>query len=436
MSPGLLTLLLFGSLFICVLAGVPIAFAIGGVSLIFVVFLWGYEGAYLVAYSFWGEMANLILIAIPLFVFMATLLEQSGVADALYDMMHRWMGPLRGGLAVGTVLICTLFAAMSGLSATATVTMGLIALPAMLKRGYDKKMVIGSIMAGGGLGQLIPPSTMMIMYAMIAQQSVGKLFMGGIIPGLILSGMYCSYILIRCLVNKNLGPPLPPEESASWAKKFESLRAVVLPILLVFSVLGSIYLGITTPTEAAAVGALGALISAGIYRKLNWSMFKASCHRSIGVIVMIMWIIGASMMFSTVYSGLGAAGFVQDMLGDLPGGRWGPVIAMQGILFLLGCFIDPTGILMVCVPIFLPIVKALGFSPVWFGVLFVINMEMAFITPPVGSNLFYMKGVAPKGTNITEIYLSSLPFIGMQAAGLALVMIWPQLILLLPSTMG
>ena len=381
-------------------------------------------------------MANLILIAIPLFVFMATLLEQSGVADALYDMMHRWMGPLRGGLAVGTVLICTLFAAMSGLSATATVTMGLIALPAMLKRGYDKKMVIGSIMAGGGLGQLIPPSTMMIMYAMIAQQSVGKLFMGGIIPGLILSGMYCSYILIRCLVNKNLGPPLPPEESASWAKKFESLRAVVLPILLVFSVLGSIYLGITTPTEAAAVGALGALISAAIYRKLSWSMFKASCHRSIGVIVMIMWIIGASMMFSTVYSGLGAAGFVQDMLGDLPGGRWGPVIAMQGILFLLGCFIDPTGILMVCVPIFLPIVKALGFSPVWFGVLFVINMEMAFITPPVGSNLFYMKGVAPKGTNITEIYLSSLPFIGMQAAGLALVMIWPQLILLLPSTMG
>jgi len=276
----------------------------------------------------------------------------------------------------------------------------------------------------------------MIMYAMIAQQSVGKLFMGGIIPGLILSGMYCSYILIRCLFNKNLGPSLPPEERASWVKKFESLRAVILPIILVFSVLGSIYLGITTPTEAAAVGALGALISAGIYRKLNWSMFRASCHKAIGVIVMIMWIIGASMMFSTVYSGLGAAGFVQDMLGNLPGGRWGPVIAMQGILFLLGCFIDPTGILMVCVPIFLPIVKALGFSPVWFGVLFVINMEMAFITPPVGSNLFYMKGVAPKGTNITEIYLSSLPFIGMQAAGLALVMIWPQLILLLPSTMG
>lgn len=435
MNAGLMSGLLFGTLLILVFAGVPIAFAIGGTSLIFLILLWGYEGTYIIAQSYWGEMSSLVLIAIPLFVLMANFLEQSGVAEALYDMMHRWMGGLRGGLAVGTVFICTLFAAMSGLSATATVTMGLIALPAMLRRGYDKQMVMGAIMAGGGLGQLIPPSTLMIMYAMISQQSVGKMFMGGVIPGLILAAMYAIYILTRCLLNEKLGPPLPREERASWTSKFQSLKAVILPILLVISVLGGIYAGVCTPTEAAAVGAFGAMLSAGIHRKLNWTMFKQSCYRTMMVTVMIMWIIGASMCFSTVYSGLGASEFVKNSLLQLPGGRWGPIIAMQCILLLLGCFIDPTGILMVCTPIFVPIVKSLGFSPVWFGVLFVVNMEMAFLTPPVGSNLFYMKGVAPKDITMAQIYRSVVPYVAMQLMALLAVMLWPGLITWLPDKM-
>ncbi len=435
MSPALMTLLLFGTLFICVMAGLPICFAIGGSAMIWAFMLWGSQGIYVIASSASGIMMNLILIAIPLFVFMANILERSGIADGLYKMMHLWMGPLRGGLAIGTVLICTIFAAMSGISATATVTMGLIALPAMLKRGYDKRMTIGGIMAGGALGQLIPPSLLLIIYSMLAEQSVGMLFFGGVFPGLCLSAMFSVYILTRCLIKKELGPSLPPEERAGWRVKVDSLRAVILPLFIIVSVLGGIYLGICTPTEAAALGALGAIISAAVYRKINWTMFKEASYRTLSVTVMVMWIIFASACFSTVYSALGGPQLMESILEGLPGGRWAPIILMQLILFILGCFLDPTGILMVCVPIFLPVVKLLGFSPIWFGVLFVMNMEMAFLTPPVGANLFYMKGVAPKGTSIIDIYLGALPFVGLQAIGLALVLIWPQMVLWLPGKM-
>jgi len=435
MSPALMTLLLFGTLFICVMAGLPICFAIGGSAMIWAFMLWGSQGIYVIASSASGIMMNLILIAIPLFVFMANILERSGIADGLYKMMHLWMGPLRGGLAIGTVLICTIFAAMSGISATATVTMGLIALPAMLKRGYDKRMTIGGIMAGGALGQLIPPSLLLIIYSMLAEQSVGMLFFGGVFPGLCLSAMFSVYILTRCLIKKELGPPLPPEERAGWRVKVDSLRSVILPLFIIVSVLGGIYLGICTPTEAAALGALGAIISAAVYRKINWTMFKEASYRTLSVTVMVMWIIFASACFSTVYSALGGPQLMESILEGLPGGRWAPIILMQLILFILGCFLDPTGILMVCVPIFLPVVKLLGFSPIWFGVLFVMNMEMAFLTPPVGANLFYMKGVAPKGTSIIDIYLGALPFVGLQAIGLALVLIWPQMVLWLPNKM-
>lgn len=435
MNPALMTLLLFGTLFICVMAGLPICFAIGGSAMIWAFMLWGSQGIYVIASSASGIMMNLVLIAIPLFVFMANILERSGIADGLYKMMHLWMGPLRGGLAIGTVLICTVFAAMSGISATATVTMGLIALPAMLKRGYDKRMTIGGIMAGGALGQLIPPSLLLIIYSMLAEQSVGMLFFGGVFPGLCLSAMFSVYILTRCLIKKELGPPLLPEERAGWRVKVDSLRAVILPLFIIVSVLGGIYLGICTPTEAAALGALGAIISAAVYRKINWTMFKEASYRTLSVTVMVMWIIFASACFSTVYSALGGPQLMESILEGLPGGRWAPIILMQLILFILGCFLDPTGILMVCVPIFLPVVKLLGFSPIWFGVLFVMNMEMAFLTPPVGANLFYMKGVAPKGTSIIDIYLGALPFVGLQAIGLALVIIWPQMVLWLPDKM-
>jgi tripartite ATP-independent transporter DctM subunit len=436
MSPLLITALLFATLFFLILAGLPIAFAIGGTAMIYALLLWGPESLYLIASSASGVMSNLILIAIPLFVLMANFLERSGVAEALYKAAHHWMGPLRGGLSVGTVIICTIFAAMSGLSATATVTMGLIALPAMIKRGYDKRMTMGAIMAGGALGQLIPPSVMFIFYGMLSRQSVGKLFMGGVIPGLISSGIFIIYILIRCFFNKELGPPLPVEERVGWREKFVLLKGLIIPALLVLFVLGSIYLGINTPTEAAAIGAFGAIISAAIHRRLNWKMVKDTCTRTLSVSAMVMFIIFSSVCLSGIYTGIGGPKVINSLLLELPGGRWMPIILMQVILLALGCFLDPGGIMMICVPIFLPVVKALGFDPIWFGVLFVMNMEIAFLTPPVGANLFYMKGVAPKDVTIADIYHAALPFIGLQAISLIAVMIWPQLVLWLPGTMN
>jgi len=376
-----------------------------------------------------------MLAAIPLFVLMAMLLERAGVAEDLYAAMHRWMGPLRGGLAAGTVLICTIMAAMTGLSATGVVTMGLIALPAMLERHYDKNLAAGTIMAAGGLGSLIPPSTVMIYYAYVAEVSIGQLFMGGIIPGLILSGLYIAYILIRSAIQPNLAPSLPPEQRATWKEKFASLKSVILPTLVIVMVLGSIFIGLTTVTEAAAMGVVGALISAAVYRRLNWRLIKEATLRTVRISGMVMWIILAAKCFTALYIGTGAPQLVQDFFGQLPGGRLVPIIIMQLSWMVMGCFLDPAGIVMVTGPLFCPIVKALGFDLVWFGILFIINMEMAYLTPPFGFNLFYMKGVVPEDITMVDLYRSILPFILMQIVCLAIVIMFPQSVLWLPSLM-
>jgi len=340
---------------------------------------------------------------------------------------------LRGGLAMGTVLICTLFAAMSGISGAGTVTMGIVALPNMLKRGYDKRIAMGCIMAGGALGVLIPPSVIMIVYGLFAQQSVGRLFAGGIFPGLLLSSLFVIYIGIRCYLNPSLGPVLPPEERANWRLKLVSLQAIVLPLFLVFGVLGSIFLGMATPTEASAVGAFGAIICAALHRKLNWSLVFNAAKRTLRTTAMIMWIILASAIFVAVYQGLGAAALIENMLMTAPVGKWVILIMMQLTLFILGCFIDPIGILMMTTPVFLPVIAFLGFDPLWYGIVFVVNMEMAYLTPPFGSNLFYMKGVVPKGITMLDIYRSIGPFVLLQALGLVIVIAFPQIALFIPS---
>ncbi len=349
--------------------------------------------------------------------------------------MHRWAGPLRGGLAVGTVVICTLFAAMSGVSAAGTVTMGIIALPQMLRRGYDKRIAIGCIMAGGALGVLIPPSIVMIIYGLFSGVSVGRLFMGGILPGLILSSLFIAYILIRCSLNPSLGPALPPAERSTLGEKLTSLRAVILPVLLVVSVLGSIFFGLATPTEAAAVGAFGSLICAAIYRKLTWGLLKDSAFRTMRVTAMIMWIIFAAGLFTSVYQGLGAPKLIKDLLEAFPLGSWGILILIQLTYFALGCFVDAISILMITAPVFLPIAAFVGFDPLWFGILYVVNIEMGYLTPPFGANLFYMKGIAPPGVTMGDIYRSVLPFVLLQAVGLALVILFPPIATWLPSLM-
>ena len=433
MSIAALTAFLFICLFVGLLAGQAVAFVLGGVGACFALSLWGFEGLYTIVTRTWEGMNYFILVAIPLFIFMANILERAGVADDLYRAMHCWAGPLKGGLAMGTVVICTIFAAMSGISGPATVTMGLIALPAMLKRGYNTTVAIGSIQAGGALGILIPPSITFIIFALFTETSVGRLFIGGILPGLLLSTLFITYIAIRCLIQPAAGPALPPEERATWREKLVSTRAIILPAIIVIMVLGSIFSGFATPTEAAAMGVLGALISAVVYRRLNWNMFWEACIRTLRLTAMIMWIFFGAMTFTAVYQAIGAQDLVREIFLALPGGRWGPIIVMQLSFFFLGCFLDTSPIIMITAPIYIPLVTALGFDLTWFGVIFVMNMEMAYLTPPFGFNLFYMRAVAPPGIHMGHIYRSIIPFILLQGTGLIIVMIFPQIALTLPN---
>jgi len=435
MSVGLMTLLLFGSLFLLLVVGMPVAFALAGVTVLYGLILRGPAAFYILTTHVYGSMLDEILLAIPLFFLMAHVLQHSGLADDLYGAIHQWLGGLNGGLAMGTVVICTLFAAMSGISGAATVAMGLIALPAMLKRNYDKRIAVGCIAAGGVLGILIPPSVIMILYAMISRESVGGMFFGGIFPGLLLSGLFIIYIGIRSTLQPYLGPPVPLEERGSLKQKLISLKAVVLPILLVVLVLGSIYTGAATPTEAAGVGAIGAFICAIIYRRLNWRVLVDITRGTFKVTGMVMWIVAAAAAFTGLYISLGAQALIIEVVTGLQVSPWAILIGMQVILFLFGMFMDDFAIVMLCAPIFVPIVRALGFDTLWFGILFIVNMQMAFLTPPFGYNLFYLRGVAPKGVTMGDIYRSIIPFVGLQALGLALVMIFPKIATWLPSLM-
>jgi tripartite ATP-independent transporter DctM subunit len=433
MSIELLTVLLFATMIVLLLTGLPIVFVLGSVSILFAYFIVGPGVLGLVASNMYRLMNIFSMLAIPLFLFMAGVLERSGVADDLYTMMHRWVGQIPGGLAIGTILICTIFAAMSGVSAAATVTMGLIALPAMFKRGYDKKLTIGCIAAGGGLGQLIPPSSMMIVWALWANESVGQMFIGGIIPGLILSALFITYIAIRCIRKPQLAPAIPREEMPSWKEKIISLKAVILPILIIVGVLGSIFGGIATPTEAAGVGALGSLISAAIYRRLSWANLRYALLSTLKVTCMVMWIMVAGAAFAATFTAIGGQEFIMSTIQGLGVNRWVILIGMQIIYLFLGCLMDANAIMMLSIPIFVPVVKALGFSSLWFGVLFIVNMEMGFLTPPFGVNLFYLRGVVPKEVTMMDIYRSVLPFILIQAVGLVICMVFPQTILYLPN---
>lgn len=431
MNLGIELALLFMFLFMALAVGVPVAFALGGIGVLFIFFAWDPASLTVVGLHAFAKMASFPFLAIPLFIFMGNILETSGLADDLFEMIYRWFGFIRGGLAIGTVLICTLFAAMTGVSGASTVTMGIVALPSMLKRKYQKELAIGCIAAGGALGILIPPSTTMIIYGLIAPESVGKLFAGGVFAGLVLSILFILYIFIRAQVQPQLGPPI--QERANWRERVSSVRAVLAPLFIVVSVLGSIFMGLTSISEAAAIGAFGSLICAGIYRKLGFQMLKVACFRTLSLSCMIMWIILAATAFSTFISASGASHLIKDFVAGLEVNRWVILIAIQLILVVLGMVMETTGIIMITVPIFVPIIKALGFDPVWFGVLFVVNMEMGFLTPPFGYNLFYLKAVVPKGITMGDIYRSIVPFVALQALGLAILMCFPKIILFLPE---
>lgn len=432
MSIELLTLLFFGALLFFLFLGVPLAFVLGGVSIVFLYFTWGIDSFYMVASQVWGTMESFTLVAIPLFVFMSMILERTGVANDLYRAMHLWFGGFRGGLAIGTLFICAIFAAMVGVSGATVVAMGTIALPAMLERGYSKSLALGCINTGGGWGILIPPSIMMILYSIITGASVGRMFAAGILPGLLLVVLVSLYVGIRCYFQPELGPALPKEERGTTREKIYATRAVILPILIVIMVMGSIMAGITTPTEAAAMGVLGSLLSAVVYRKLSIHLIHEAAIRTLKLSGMIMWILFGAHAFSAAYQGMGAQQLIESLMHLLPGGPWGIIIAMMVIVFILGMVLDPVGIMLITLPVFIPVVESLGFDLIWFGILFVINMELGYMTPPFGFNLFYLKGVVPPGITMGDIYRSVVPFVIVQIVGMGILMVFPQIVTWLP----
>ena len=436
---GVLTFLFFLLLVVILFAGLPLAFALGGASVLFTLLFWSPAALNMFATNTMGLMQNIVMVAVPMFIFMGAILERTGIGEGLYELAYRTMGRMRGGLAVGTVLICTIFAAMAGASAPATVSMGLVALPSMIKRKYDNGIAIGCIAAGGALGILIPPSVPMILYAMMTGTSVGKLFIGGVLPGLMLSGMFCLYIVIRCAIDSKAGPAISKETLKEERMLNEGVLNFILPlglpIFLIFSVLGSIYTGMATPTEAAALGAFGSLIVAAVNRRLSGPVLKDATFSALRLSAMIMWIALGGFWFSSVYQAIGASRFVSGLLLGSDFGPWSIVLIMQAIFFFLGTLMDPTAIIFVTMPVFFPIITQLGFDPVWFGVLFIVNMEMAYLTPPFGVNLFYLKAICPKDISMDQIIYACLPFILIQGIALAVVMIFPEIILWLPSKM-
>jgi len=424
---------LIGGLLFALVTGFPMAFALASSSIIAAWIFIGPMSLPFIATNTFGMMSNMVLVAMPLFIFMACVLEKCGVAHSLYNFMHQLLGGLRGGLSMGTVLICTVIAAMSGVTTTGVVTMGIIALPIMLKHGYSKSISIGPILAGGALGILIPPSISLIIYGMIARVSIGRLFAAGIIPGLLLSSLFLSYIGIRCYFQPHLAPALPPDERVSLKEKLYLAKGLVLPVLLIIAVLGSIFLGIASPTEAAAVGAAGALVSAAANRRLNWQMLKEASYRTMAVNGMIMWILFGASCFTSIFFRTGGADLITDAV---IGAGLEPVhffLIAIAIMIVLGFFLDEITEMMLTIPVLLPIVIELGYDPVWFGILFMVEEQMDYLTPPFGFTLFYMKGVAPPEVSMGDIYGSILPFIAIQFVVMLIILFYPPITLWLPD---
>lgn len=438
-----LTLIMFGSLLALLMAGLPLAFVTGGLACVFLFVLGDARALNIVPSRIFPLMTNYQLSAIPLFIFMAAMLERAGIINDMFDVIYKVLGGVKGGLASATIIASTILAAMVGVIGAAVVTMGIIALPAMLKRHYDPKIAMGSIMAGGTLGILIPPSILAIIYAVVAEQSVGELFIGAVIPGLMLSGMYIAYVTLRCYINPVLGPAIPVEERISNPEKLKLVGKMAAPITLVVVVLGIIFSGVATPVEAAGIGTFGAFIVAAIHRKLDWPTVREACTTTLKASAMVIWIMFGATIFVGLYVLEGGQQFVQDALAATGLGPWGVLILMQILLVVLGMFLDWVGILLLCVPIFVPIIKALGAAAfglnnpedlvLWFGVLYLVNMQMSFLSPPFGYALFYLRGVAPDHIPMTDIFKSALPFLALQIVGLVLCMVFPEIITWLPN---
>ncbi len=436
LSPEFLTILMFVGLVAGLSMGHPLAFVLGGLAVIFGLIGWGPDCFGLFMNRIYGVMDNYVLMAVPLFIFMAQILEQSGVAGKLFEAMGYTLGRMRGGLAVAVVVVSTLFGACTGIIGASVVTMGMLGLPMMLGFGYDKRLSCGCICAGGTLGILIPPSIMLIVMGTQANLSVGKLFAGAIIPGLILATLYIIYIIIKCRLRPEVGPPIS-EEKRNAVSTGEiiamTVKSLVPPTILILGVLGSIFAGIATPTEAAAIGAFLAVLLALAYRKLTLAQLYDAVIRTGKTSSMVIVVLLGATCFTGVFLGLEGGDVVENLILGIGLGKWGTFIIMMVLCFVLGMFIDWIGIVMITFPIFLPIADQLGFDRLWFVVTMAVMLQDSFLTPPFGYALFYLKGVAPSEIATTDIYWGAFPFWRLMELGLLIVVLFPETITWLPS---
>ncbi|UCD82687.1 MAG: TRAP transporter large permease subunit [Desulfobacterales bacterium] len=432
MSIELTTVLLFSGLIFLLAMGVPVVFALGGISVLITFLLDGADGLYIVATTTYRQITDPGLITIPLFLLMGNFLIHSGISDRLFKALNIWLSGLKGGLAIVSVGVCVALAMCGGFG-PGILTMGLIAVPAMLKLRYNKSLALGCVMAGGVLGEIIPPSIIMIIFAYISRISIGKIFFGGAIPGFITAFLYILYITIRCHIQPELAPLAAGEKN--WKARWKSLKDIVLPSLLVVLVLGSIFMGIATPTEAAGVGAFGSFLVCIIYRRLSFTVITDSCIETMKISGLALWILVTATLFGVVYTSAGAQDMVMEIVEKLPVNRWLVLFAMQFILLVFGMFMDDYAVLTICAPIFIPIAVYLGFDPTWFAIIFILNMQVAYLTPPFGWALILMKGVAPPEIHTKNIWQSVPPFVVIQLLVLLLTMLFPQLALWLPEKM-
>ena len=439
-DPELVTIAMLGGILVFVMLGYPLAIVVGGMAIVMGIIMFGPQIALEVIYHrVFGLLNNYIIMAAPGFIFMGIMLGYSGITEKMFAAMYLWLSGFRGGLAIITVLIGTVLAATVGIIGASVTALTIIALPAMIKRGYDKALACGATCAGGTLGILIPPSIMLVIYGPMAAISVGKLFFAAFIPGFVLSGLYCTYIAIRCLIQKELAPPVPVEERAvPWSKKtWDLLVSMVPPLVLILAVLGSIFMGIATPTEAASVGALAATIMAIAYRHFSFQILKDTMTETIKVTGMVLLVGATAYAFVGIFMRGGGGDIVADLILGAPGGKWGIFAIIMFVVFLLGYFIDWLGILFIIVPIITPVGDALGFDKLWFAMMICVNLQTSFLTPPFAYAIFYLKGAADPSLGVTtgDIIRGVFPFIFLILIGLFLCIAFPQIILWLPGQM-
>ena len=436
MSSELITLFMFTSMMVLLMTGQRVFGVIGFVGSAAALALWGTGSAELPFNASFQVLNWYPLITVPMFVFMGFMFSESGMANNLYRMFHVWFGNLRGGLALGTIGLMVLIACMNGLSVAGMAIGATVALPALLKHGYNKVMVTGVIQAGSSLGILIPPSVVLVLYAMIARQPVLQLWLAGVFPGLLMAALFTLYIYIRCRINPDLGPAMPKEErdAITREEKFRLLGAGVLPLMVFVIMMGLFLSGTTSLVESAAVGALLSLLSVILTGRFSWHMFELSTRNTLSISCMFLWIILAALCFGAVYDGLGAVRAIKTLLLDtLDAGPWTILILMLLSFIVMGMFLDDTAMLVIVAPLYIPLVKQLGFDPIWFGILYTITCQIAYITPPFGYNLFLMKAMAPPEITLGDIYRSIVPFVGLMILTIIILMVFPEIALWLPN---